>query len=73
MAYTNPDGTAVYINDAGVASGGFVVANSTASEIAVPNEPGWCGSRVMISFPARVDIDGEPSTVAPKVRMIELR
>ena len=26
MAYTNPDGTAVYINDAGIDSGGFVVA-----------------------------------------------
>ena len=31
MAYTNPDGTAVYINDAGIDSGGFVVANSTAA------------------------------------------
>ena len=31
MPYTNPDGTAVYINDAGIASGGFVVANSTAA------------------------------------------
>ena len=30
MPYTNPDGTAVYINDAGIDSGGFIVANSTA-------------------------------------------
>ena len=50
-----------------------VVASSMASEIAVPSVPGCIGSLVMISFPARVDIDGEPSTVAPKVRMIELR
>ena len=45
------------------------MASSTASEMAVPSEPGLRGSRVMMSLPARVDIDGEPSTVAPKVRI----
>ena len=49
---------------------GVVVASSTASEMAVPSEPMCVGSFVMMSFPARVDIEGEPSTVAPKVRMM---
>ena len=49
---------------------GVVVASSTASEMAVPSEPGWRGSRVMMSLPARVDIEGEPVTAAPKVRMM---
>ena len=52
---------------------GVVVASSIASDIAVPNVPGWRGSRVIISLPARVDIDGEPVTSAPKVRIILLR
>ena len=49
---------------------GVVVASSTASEIAVPNEPLCVGSLVRMSLPARVDIDGEPSTTAPNVRMM---
>ena len=52
---------------------GVVVASSTASEMAVPSEPVWLGSRVRMSLPARVDIEGEPSTTAPKVRMMLLR
>ena len=31
MPYTNPDGTAKYINDAGIDSGGFLVAVSTGA------------------------------------------
>ena len=49
---------------------GVVVASSIASLIAVPSEPGCIGSRVIMSFPARVDIDGEPVTAAPNVRMM---
>ena len=52
---------------------GVVVASSIASEIAVPNEPGCVGSRVTMSFPARVDMEGDPSTIAPKVRMMSER
>ena len=52
---------------------GVVIANSTASEMAVPSEPGCWGSRVMISLPARVDIEGDPVTAAPKVRIMDER
>ena len=52
---------------------GVVVASSMASLMAVPSDPGWLGSRVMMSLPARVLIEGEPSTVAPKVRMMAER
>ena len=48
---------------------GVVVASSMASDMAVPSEPELFGSRVMMSFPARVDMDGEPVTLAPNVRM----
>ena len=52
---------------------GVDIASSMASEMAVPREPWFIGSRVMMSLPARVDIEGEASTVAPKVCMIERR
>ena len=46
------------------------MASSIASLMAVPREPGWLGSAVMMFLPALVDIDGEPSTVAPNVRIM---
>ena len=48
---------------------GVVVASSTASLMAVPSEPLWVGFTVRMSLPARVDMEGEPVTAAPKVRM----
>ena len=45
-------------------------ASSTASEMAVPKEPWLLGSRVRMSFPARVDMEGEGVTCAPKVCMM---
>ena len=52
---------------------GVVRASSMASEMAVPREPGCMGSRVTMSLPARVDMEGDPSTIAPKARMISDR
>lgn len=52
---------------------GVVMASSTASDMAVPNEPWLLGSFVSTSFPARVDIDGDAVTCAPYVCIMERR
>ena len=49
---------------------GVVIANSMASDIAVPKEPLQWGSFVSMSLPARVDIEGLAVTCAPNVSIM---
>ena len=48
-------------------------ATSTASEIAMPSEPGWSGSSSSWARPAAVSGDGERCTVPPNVSIIRRR
>ena len=52
---------------------GVLMASSMASEMAQPREPRSFGLTVRMSLPARVDMDGDGVTAAPKVCMIERR
>ena len=49
---------------------GVLTASSMASEMAQPREPWSLGLRVMMSLPARVDIEGDGVTVAPNACMM---
>ncbi len=46
-----------------------IAATSTASEIAMPSEPGVSGNLLRSSRPALVRSDGDECTVAPNVSM----
>jgi hypothetical protein len=50
-----------------------VAASSTASEMAIPREPGVSGSWASIARPARVSAEGDASTFAPQSCMRLLR
>ena len=52
---------------------GVLTASSMASEMAQPRDPLSLGLRVRMSLPARVDIDGDGVTSAPKVCIMERR
>jgi hypothetical protein len=52
---------------------GSFAAVSTASEIAIPSEPGESGFSARIAFPESVSLDGDGITRAPHVSIITRR
>jgi hypothetical protein len=52
---------------------GEVAATSTASEMAMPSEPGESGSEARTARPALVSCDGEGITLEPQVSISERR
>ena len=50
-----------------------LAASSTASEMAIPSDPGESGSPARIARPAAVSSEGEATTRAPQVSIIVRR